>query len=102
MALAPAWPAARWPIRFGSASPTALSWPVTVGCALVAACLAIFAGTGASPWPVAPIALVAALRETSVLFAGLFGATLLREPMLPLRLLAAVLVLAGALLLRFR
>jgi drug/metabolite transporter (DMT)-like permease len=51
---------------------------------------------------VAPIALVAALRETSVLFAALFGATLLREPMLPLRLLAAALVLAGALLLRFR
>jgi len=51
---------------------------------------------------VAPIAIVAALRETSVLFAALFGATLLREPMLPLRLLAAALVLAGALLLRFR
>jgi drug/metabolite transporter (DMT)-like permease len=51
---------------------------------------------------VAPIALVAALRETSVLFAALIGATLLREPMLPLRLLAVVLVLAGALLLRFR
>jgi drug/metabolite transporter (DMT)-like permease len=50
----------------------------------------------------APIALVAALRETSVLFAALFGATLLREPLLPLRLLAAALVLAGALLLRFR
>jgi drug/metabolite transporter (DMT)-like permease len=51
---------------------------------------------------VAPIALVAALRETSVLFAALIGATLLREPILPLRLLAAVLVVAGALLLRFR
>ena len=51
---------------------------------------------------VAPIALVAALRETSVLFAAVFGTMLLREPLLPLRLMAAVLVLAGALLLRFR
>jgi drug/metabolite transporter (DMT)-like permease len=51
---------------------------------------------------VAPIALVAALRETSVLFAALFATLILREPMLPVRLVAAVLVLAGALLLRFR
>src|SRR5262245_13895352 len=51
---------------------------------------------------VAPIALVAALRETSVLFAALFAALILREPVLPVRLVAAGLVLAGALLLRFR
>jgi drug/metabolite transporter (DMT)-like permease len=51
---------------------------------------------------VAPIALVAALRETSVLFAAVFGTVLLREPMLPIRLVAACLVLAGALLLRVR
>jgi len=51
---------------------------------------------------VAPIALVAALRETSVLFAALFGTWLLREPLLPARLAAAGLVLAGALLLRLR
>ncbi|HEU0160496.1 MAG TPA: EamA family transporter, partial [Hyphomicrobiaceae bacterium] len=51
---------------------------------------------------VAPIALVAALRETSVLFAALFGTLLLREPVLPVRLVAALLVMAGALLLRFR
>jgi drug/metabolite transporter (DMT)-like permease len=51
---------------------------------------------------VAPIALVAALRETSVLFAAVIGTFILREPMLPPRLLAAGLVLAGALLLRFR
>ena len=51
---------------------------------------------------VAPIALVAALRETSVLFAAVFGTVLLREPMLPIRLVAAGLVLAGALLLRVR
>ncbi|HEX2337018.1 MAG TPA: EamA family transporter, partial [Hyphomicrobiaceae bacterium] len=51
---------------------------------------------------VAPIALVAALRETSVLFAAVFGTVLLREPILPIRLVAAGLVLAGALLLRVR
>ena len=51
---------------------------------------------------VAPIALVAALRETSVLFAALFATVILREPLLPVRLAAAGLVLAGALLLRFR
>jgi drug/metabolite transporter (DMT)-like permease len=37
-----------------------------------------------------------------VLFAAVIGTFILREPMLPPRLLAAGLVLAGALLLRFR
>jgi len=70
----------------------------TAGAALSTAAyaIAIWAMT------VAPIALVAALRETSVLFAALFGAVLLREPLLPVRLVAALLVMAGALLLRFR
>lgn len=51
---------------------------------------------------VAPIALVAALRETSVLFAALLGVALLREPLLPARIAAACLVLAGVVLLRLR
>jgi drug/metabolite transporter (DMT)-like permease len=51
---------------------------------------------------VAPIALVAALRETSVLFAALFSTALLREPILPARVAAACLVLAGVLLVRMR
>lgn len=70
----------------------------TAGAALSTAAyaIAIWAMT------VAPIALVAALRETSVLFAALFGTLILREPVLPVRLLAALLVVAGALLLRFR
>jgi drug/metabolite transporter (DMT)-like permease len=50
----------------------------------------------------APIALVAALRETSVLFAALIGVVFLREPVLPARLVAAVLVLTGVVLLRLR
>lgn len=48
----------------------------------------------------APIAVVAALRETSVLFAALFSTIILREPVMPARIGAAVIVLAGALLLR--
>jgi drug/metabolite transporter (DMT)-like permease len=51
---------------------------------------------------VAPIALVAALRETSVLFATLLSTFLLREPWLAARIAAAFMVLAGALLLRAR
>ena len=51
---------------------------------------------------VAPIALVAALRETSVLFAALFSMALLREPVLPVRIAAACLVLAGVVLVRLR
>jgi drug/metabolite transporter (DMT)-like permease len=51
---------------------------------------------------VAPIALVAALRETSVLFAALLATVLLREPVLPTRIAAALLVLAGMVVLRLR
>jgi uncharacterized membrane protein len=51
---------------------------------------------------VAPIALVAALREASVLFATLISTLLLREPWLAARIAAALLVVAGALLLRVR
>lgn len=48
----------------------------------------------------APIALVAALRETSVLFAAAIGVLLLKEPLLPARLVAAALVMAGLVLIR--
>lgn len=44
---------------------------------------------------VAPIALVAAVRETSVLFAAGIGYFFLREPMMPVRVVAGLLVLAG-------
>jgi drug/metabolite transporter (DMT)-like permease len=50
----------------------------------------------------APVALVATLRETSVLFAALIGVLFLKEPLLPSRAVAAVLVVAGAVLLRLR
>lgn len=51
---------------------------------------------------VAPIALVAALRETSVLFAALIGIVILREPVYALRVIAGCVVLAGIVLLRLR
>jgi drug/metabolite transporter (DMT)-like permease len=48
----------------------------------------------------APLALVAALRETSVLFAMVMAVIVLREPIPPMRWLAAALILAGILLMR--
>jgi drug/metabolite transporter (DMT)-like permease len=77
----------------------AANWQLTLGGAALstaAYAIAIWAMT------VAPIALVAALRETSVLFAALFSVALLREPLLPARIAAACLVLAGMVLVRLR
>lgn len=48
----------------------------------------------------APVALVSALRETSVLFALLIGALVLKEPMPPIRLLACGVIALGVVLLR--
>jgi drug/metabolite transporter (DMT)-like permease len=48
----------------------------------------------------APIAHVSALRETSVILATVIGATLLKEPFGRRRIIAAVLVVAGNVLLR--
>jgi drug/metabolite transporter (DMT)-like permease len=48
----------------------------------------------------APLATVAALRETSVLFAMLIGAFLLKERPTPRRWAAAALILAGVILMR--
>ena len=77
----------------------AAHWRLTLGGAVLST-----AAYGIAIWAmtVAPIALVAALRETSVLFAALLGMVLLREPVLPVRFLAAVLVLAGMMLMRLR
>jgi drug/metabolite transporter (DMT)-like permease len=51
---------------------------------------------------VAPIALVAAVRETSVLFAALLSVILLKEPVIVARVAAAILVLGGLVLIRLR
>jgi drug/metabolite transporter (DMT)-like permease len=77
--------AANWQLAFAGA-----------GLSTAAYAIAIWAMT------VAPIALVAALRETSVLFAALLGMVLLREPVLPARIVASCLVLAGMVLVRLR
>jgi drug/metabolite transporter (DMT)-like permease len=49
---------------------------------------------------VAPIAIVAALRETSVLFGAAIAVVLLKEPLRPSRIGAALLIVAGLVLIR--
>ena len=49
---------------------------------------------------VAPIALVAALRETSVLFAAAIAVVVLKEPLQRPRIIAAVMIVAGLVLIR--
>jgi drug/metabolite transporter (DMT)-like permease len=76
-----------------------IHWPIALGggaLSVAAYVIVVWAMT------VAPIALVAALRETSVLFAAVLGTVLLREPMRMIRVAAAGLVLAGVLLVRFQ
>jgi drug/metabolite transporter (DMT)-like permease len=51
---------------------------------------------------VAPIALVAALRETSVLWASLIAVLFLKEPFIPARAVAAALIVAGVALIRLQ
>jgi drug/metabolite transporter (DMT)-like permease len=48
----------------------------------------------------APIAIVASLRETSVLFGAILAVTVLKEPLRPIRIAAALLILCGLVLLR--
>jgi drug/metabolite transporter (DMT)-like permease len=74
-------------------------WAIALGGAALST-----AAYGIAIWAmtVAPIALVAALRETSVLFATLLSTMLLREPWIAARIAATLMVLAGALLLRVR
>ncbi|KAF0164180.1 MAG: hypothetical protein FD157_2545 [Rhodocyclaceae bacterium] len=59
-------------------------------CTLASYALALWAMTRA------PIALVAALRETSVVFAAIIAATLLKEPISRIRYVSIVAVCAGA------
>jgi drug/metabolite transporter (DMT)-like permease len=48
----------------------------------------------------APIALVAALRETSVLFGALIAVAFLKEPVRPARIVAALMIVIGLVLIR--
>jgi drug/metabolite transporter (DMT)-like permease len=72
-------------------------WPLALGggaLALASYAIALCAMT------LAPIGLVAALRETSVLFAAILGAMLFKEPFGPKRWIALVLIVAGIVVLR--
>ncbi len=51
---------------------------------------------------VAPIAIVAALRETSVLFGAVIAVVILKEPLRAVRVAAAVLIVSGLALIRLR
>ncbi|TFW26042.1 DMT family transporter, partial [Duganella callida] len=48
----------------------------------------------------APVAAIAALRETSILFAALIAAVFLRERLAPARIIAVILIACGAALMR--
>jgi uncharacterized membrane protein len=48
----------------------------------------------------APVATVAALRETSILFAAVIAALFLRERLAPARIAAVILIGAGAVVMR--
>ncbi len=63
-------------------------------CAFASYALVVWAFT------MAPIALVAALRETSVVIAAIFGAAFLKEPFGLPRIGAAILIAAGLALLK--
>jgi phosphonate utilization associated putative membrane protein len=72
-------------------------WPLALGGAVASVgsyAIALWAMT------VAPMALVAALRETSVLFAAILGAWFLKENWTPNRVLGTVSVVGGVMVLR--
>jgi uncharacterized membrane protein len=48
----------------------------------------------------APIAIVASLRETSVLFGAIIAVLLLKEPLRTARVVAAMLIVCGVVLIR--
>jgi drug/metabolite transporter (DMT)-like permease len=73
------------------------AWKIGLGggvLAVVSYTIALWAMT------VAPIAIVAALRETSVLFGALIAVTFLGEPLRPARIGAALMIVCGLVLLR--
>ena len=48
----------------------------------------------------APVAMVSGLRETSVLFAVLIGAAILKEPLRVVRIVACAMILVGVVTMR--
>jgi drug/metabolite transporter (DMT)-like permease len=61
-----------------------------------------FGSYGVAIWALtlAPIAIVAALRETSVLFGAVIAIVVLKEPLRANRVFAAMLIVAGLVLMR--
>lgn len=82
----------------------AVAWPYARARAPVAAgaAMASFGSYGIALWAMtqAPVATVAALRETSVLFASLLGTWLLKEAFTPRRALGTGVIVAGVMALR--
>jgi drug/metabolite transporter (DMT)-like permease len=73
------------------------NWKIGLGggaLAVISYTIAIWAMT------VAPIALVAALRETSVLFGALIAVVFLKEPLRAARIVAVLMIAAGLVLMR--
>lgn len=64
------------------------------------ACSAVAYGLALWGMTRAPVAMVAALRETSVVFGMLFAVIFLKEKMTPARVMAVLLVLAGTIVMR--
>ena len=64
--------------------------------------LASFASYGIALWAMAraPVAVVASLRETSILFATLLSILVLKEGLVPARIAATVLIVLGAIAIR--
>ena len=50
----------------------------------------------------APIAIVASLRETSVLFGAAIAVVVLKEPLRTVRIVAAVMIVCGLVLIRLQ
>ena len=74
-----------------------MRWPIATGGAL-----ASLGSYGIALWAMtrAPVATVAALRETSVLFAALLGSWLLKEKFTPRRALGTCVIVGGVMALR--
>jgi phosphonate utilization associated putative membrane protein len=72
-------------------------WPLASGAAV-----ASFGSYGIALWAMtrAPVATVAALRETSVLFAAVLGALFLKEPFTGRRIIGVMTIVAGVMALR--
>jgi drug/metabolite transporter (DMT)-like permease len=63
-----------------------------------------FVSYGIAIWAmtVAPIAIVAALRETSVLFGAALAVVFLKEPLRPIRIAAALMIVSGLFMIQLR